>query len=55
MSRYLVTGAAGFIGSRVSEELLDAGHQVVALDCLNETYDVRLRSGAWRNCRATST
>jgi UDP-glucose 4-epimerase len=32
--RVLVTGAAGFIGSVVTEQLLDAGHDVVALDSL---------------------
>lgn len=32
--RILVTGAAGFIGSVVTEQLLDEGHDVVALDSL---------------------
>jgi UDP-glucose 4-epimerase len=32
--RVLVTGAAGFIGSVVTEQLLDAGHEVLALDNL---------------------
>ena len=32
--RVLVTGAAGFIGSVVTEQLLEAGHDVVALDSL---------------------
>lgn len=43
MSHYLVTGAAGFIASRVSELLLDAGHTVVGLDNLNDAYDVRMK------------
>ena len=30
--RYLITGAAGFIGSQVSRLLLDAGHEVVGID-----------------------
>jgi UDP-glucose 4-epimerase len=32
--RYLVTGGAGFIGSYVSEALVEAGHEVVGLDNL---------------------
>ena len=32
MSRYLVTGASGFIGSHLSEALLAEGHDVVGLD-----------------------
>ena len=43
MARYLVTGAAGFIASRVCEMLLDEGHSVVGVDNLNDAYDVRLK------------
>jgi len=46
MAVYLVTGSAGFIGSRVSGMLLDAGHQVVGVDNHNAAYDVRLKD--WR-------
>lgn len=46
MSTYLVTGAAGFIGSKVAEFLLADGHTVVGLDNLNDYYDVRLKD--WR-------
>ncbi|MSU47176.1 MAG: NAD-dependent epimerase/dehydratase family protein [Lacunisphaera sp.] len=42
-SRYLVTGAAGFIGARVAEMLLADGHTVVGIDNLNDYYDVRLK------------
>lgn len=35
MSKVLVTGGAGFIGSHVSEELFNRGHQVVILDDLS--------------------
>lgn len=43
MAKYLVTGAAGFIGSRVSEMLIAEGNQVVGVDNLNDAYDVRLK------------
>lgn len=41
--KYLVTGAAGFIGARVSERLIELGHQVVGIDNLNDYYDVTLK------------
>jgi UDP-glucuronate 4-epimerase len=37
--KFLVTGAAGFVGSHTCEELLSRGHQVVGLDNLNDYYD----------------
>ncbi len=43
MADYLVTGAAGFIGSRVVEMLLEQGHVVTGLDNLNAAYDVRMK------------
>ncbi len=43
---YLLTGAAGFIGARVAEMLLDEGHRVVGVDNLNDAYDPRLKE--WR-------
>jgi UDP-glucuronate 4-epimerase len=43
MARYLVTGAAGFIASRVTEMLLQAGHTVVGIDNMNNAYDVRMK------------
>jgi UDP-glucuronate 4-epimerase len=42
--KYLVTGAAGFIGFHVTQRLLAAGHQVVGLDNLNDYYDVNLKT-----------
>lgn len=39
----LITGAAGFIGARTAQFALDAGHEVVGLDNLNDYYDVRLK------------
>ncbi|MDC9567140.1 MULTISPECIES: NAD-dependent epimerase [unclassified Pseudoalteromonas] len=41
--KYLVTGAAGFIGSAVVEKLTAVGHQVVGIDNLNDYYDVNLK------------
>lgn len=41
--RYLVTGAAGFVGARVVAQLLDAGYGVVGLDNLSDAYDVRVK------------
>jgi UDP-glucuronate 4-epimerase len=37
--RYLVTGAAGFIGSHLAEALLAAGHEVEGIDCFTDYYD----------------
>ena len=41
--KVLVTGSAGFIGSRVCERLLDRGDEVVGLDILSTYYDVQLK------------
>jgi UDP-glucuronate 4-epimerase len=46
VTKYLVTGAAGFIARRVIEELTDQGHEVIGIDNLNDSYDVRLK--LWR-------
>lgn len=43
MARYYLTGVAGFIAARVAELLLDAGHEVVGVDDLNNAYDVRMK------------
>lgn len=41
--KFLVTGAAGFIGYHVSGRLLSDGHQVIGVDNLNDYYDVSLK------------
>ena len=41
--KILVTGAAGFIGSRLSERLLARGDHVIGLDNLNDYYEVSLK------------
>ncbi len=46
MEKILVTGAAGFIGSKVCEELLNRDIEVVGIDNMNSYYDVALKE--WR-------
>lgn len=41
--RFLVTGAAGFIGSEVCIALIEAGHQVIGIDNINDYYDINLK------------
>jgi len=43
MKKYLVTGAAGFIGMYVAKILLERGDQVIGLDNLNNYYDPELK------------
>lgn len=48
----LVTGAAGFIGSHVTQRLLERGDTVVALDNLNDYYDPRRKEENFAEVRA---
>lgn len=41
----LVTGCAGFIGSHLSESLIDSGMEVIGIDCFTEYYDRKLKEG----------
>jgi UDP-glucuronate 4-epimerase len=41
--KYLVTGAAGFIGSSVVESLCAQGHEVIGIDNINDYYDIELK------------
>ena len=45
-NNYIVTGCAGFIGARVTEMLIEAGHRVTGIDDLSDGYDPRLKE--WR-------
>jgi nucleoside-diphosphate-sugar epimerase len=45
----LVAGCAGFIGSKVCELAVGAGHEVLGIDNLSDAYDVRLKQ--WRLAR----
>jgi UDP-glucuronate 4-epimerase len=38
MARAVVTGCAGFIGSHLTESLLEDGHTVLGVDCFNDNY-----------------
>lgn len=46
MATYILTGTAGFIASRVADQLLARGDRVIGVDNLNDAYDVRLKH--WR-------
>ena len=43
MGNYLITGAAGFIGARTSEMLIEQGHTVMGIDNINDAYDPRMK------------
>jgi nucleoside-diphosphate-sugar epimerase len=45
--KILVTGAAGFIASRVCAQLHAQGREVTGLDNFNDAYDVRLKVWRW--------
>ena len=49
LAKYLVTGAAGFIGSKIAELLLERGDTVVGVDNLNDSYSPQLKE--WRLAR----
>ena len=62
--RFVVTGAAGFIGSHLAEALQARGDEVVGLDCFTDYYDPALkhenargldvRTSTWPRIRSTS-
>ncbi|MFP5398921.1 MAG: NAD-dependent epimerase [Gammaproteobacteria bacterium] len=50
--KYLLTGAAGFIGMHTAQRLLARGDEVVGLDNLNDYYDVTLKQARLDRLRA---
>lgn len=54
MAHYLVTGAAGFIGARTSEMLIEQGHTVVGIDNINDAYDPRMKEYRLKKLQALS-
>ncbi len=51
MKTILLTGAAGFIGSKTAEKLLDKGTTVIGVDNLNDYYDVKLKHHRLKDLR----
>ena len=49
MKKYLITGAAGFIGSKVVEELISKNHVVLGIDNLNNYYNPNLKKDRLKN------
>ena len=43
MKTYLITGGAGFIGSTITQKLLEDGEKVVVVDNFNDFYDPQLK------------
>ncbi|MZH98999.1 NAD-dependent epimerase [Dickeya dianthicola] len=52
--KFLVTGAAGFIGFYACQSLCAAGHMVVGIDNLNSYYEVSLKEARLAKLRALS-
>ncbi len=42
--QYLITGAAGFIGSYLCHKLVKEGNKVIAVDSYSNYYDVGLKN-----------
>lgn len=54
MGHYIVTGAAGFIGARTAEMLIEQGHTVVGIDNMNDAYDPRMKEYRLKKLQAMS-
>lgn len=55
MANILLTGAAGFIGSRVAQMLAQRGDTIVGIDNINDYYDVRLKYARLRDLLGVTT
>ena len=42
--QYLITGAAGFIGSHLCQKLAKEGNKIIAIDNYSDYYDVGLKN-----------
>lgn len=49
MIKVLITGTAGFIGSKLAQVLLDRGDKVIGIDNLSDYYDVSLKKNRLQN------
>ncbi len=43
MNKVLITGIAGFIGYHTAKKLLEKGHQIIGIDNINNSYDIKLK------------
>ena len=55
MPRYLVTGCAGFIGSTLTDSLLEGGADVVGVDAFTDYYPRERKEGHLESARAHSS
>jgi nucleoside-diphosphate-sugar epimerase len=53
--RAFVTGAAGFVGSTLAEQLVDSGADVVGIDCFTDNYPRSMKERNLAGLRATGT
>ena len=47
--KYVITGCAGFIGSSISEELVNAGQNVIGIDSFTDYYSRNLKENNIKN------
>jgi UDP-glucuronate 4-epimerase len=55
MEKILLTGAAGFIGWKTAQVMLDQGFHVVGIDNMNDYYDVALKEQRLKNLQPNSS